>query len=238
MKFLILYLSFSFLVIQLNAQNEHIYKKLSETYTVHQFPFTVKIPFSHSLMRFQDSIVIDIYYYQTYYDSKKYPTNRQDTTMILEYSFKQEGWYQIFVFSKQGIKLYQTSVLLLYKPKNSEKSNTIIQAKPIQFEWKGEGIIFLNDSTVIVPKKKRSYELDIYCTAPNILSDTLYINVYKTEKKGEEILFCQWKMVKQENSYHIRWTFKRKELDKYRLSVFDSKKYWYGSKETEIQESR
>lgn len=189
-------------------------------------------------MRFQDSILADIYYYQTYYDSKKYPANRQDTTTMLEYSFKKEGWYQIFVFTKQGTKLCQTSVLLLYKPKESPKSSTVIQAKPVQFEWKGEGIISVNDSTIMLSKKKRVYEIDIYCTASGILSDTLYVQVYKTEKKDAESFFCEWKMLKQENVYHIRWAFKRKELGRYRLSVFDGRKYWYGSKEMDIQEGR
>ncbi len=237
MKFLIFYFSVYLFILKLYAQNEHAYRQLSHTYLVQQFPFTVKIPVFNALMRFQDSILVDIYYYQTYYDSKTYPADKQDTTTILNYSFKKEGWYQIFVFTKQGIKLCQTSVLLLYKPKDSQKSNTVTQVKPVQFEWKGEGVISVNDSTVIVPKKKRSYELDIYCTG-SIPADTLYINVYKTEKKGEEILFCQWKMSKQENGYYARCTFKRKELGRYRLSVFDSRKYWYGSKETDIQESR
>lgn len=237
MKFLILFWSFYFLIIQLHGQNEHTYKQLSQTYLVEQFPFVVKIPVSNFLLRFEDSIFVDIYQYQTYKDSKFYPANKKDTITMIEYSFKQDGWYQIFVFTKQGIKLCQTSVLLLYKPKDSQKSNTVTQVKPVQFEWKGEGVISVNDSTVIVPKKKRSYELDIYCTA-FVPADTLYINVYKTEKKGEEILFCQWKMSKQENGYYTRCTFKRKELGRYRLSVFDSRKYWYGSKETDIQESR
>lgn len=237
MKFLILYLSFYLLAVQFYAQNEHIYRQLSQTYLVQQFPFTVKIPVSNPLMRFQDSILTDIYLYQSYCDSKYYPANKQDTTTILEYSFKQEGWYQIFVFTKQGMKLSQTSVLLLYKPQEKQKNNPISTPKPVLLEWGGE-IVAFNDSTVKVPKKKRSFELNVFCTIPNLSSDTLYVNVYKTEKKEEEILFCQWKMIKSESRYETVWTIRRKELGRYRLSIFDSRKYWYGSKETEIQESR
>jgi hypothetical protein len=220
------------------AQNEHVYKQLSQTYLVQQFPYTCKIPVSNPLMRFQDSILVDIYYYQSYYDSKYQLANKQDTTTFVEYCFRQEGWYQIFVFTKQGMKLYQTSVLLMYKPKEKQTGNQRSASKNIQFEWHSEAIVFQNDSTIMVSKKKRTYEFDVYCTLSDILSDTLYVNVYKTEKKDEEMLFCQWKMVKSNDRYYTHWIIKRKEINKYRLSVFDNRKFWYGSKEVELQESR
>jgi len=238
MKFLISCITFYILFIPCYAQNEHVYKQLSQTYLVQQLPYTIKIPVSNPLMRFQDSILADIYHYQSYYDSKFQTANKQDTTTVIEYAFKQEGWYQIFVFTKQGMKLYETSVLLIYKPKEKQAGTQRSASKNLQFEWHSEAITFKNDSMIMLNKKKRNYDFDVYFDLSDIPSDTLYVNVYKTEKKEGEILFCQWKMVKTNGQYYTRWTIKRKELDRYRLSVFDNRKFWYGSKEVELQESR
>lgn len=239
MKILICFGLFYLWIWELSAQNEHLYKQLSQTYLVSQFPYKVRIPVSHALMRFEDSILVDIYHYQKYQDSQYCSTNKQDTTTFLEYSFKKEGWYQIFAFTRQGAKLYQTSILLLYKPQKTQSYYAkISDAKSIALEWKGDAVVFTTDTLIMVQRKKRNYELDIFCTLLDIGTDTLYVKVYKTDKKGEENLFTEWKMIKTNDKYYTRWAIKRRELDKYRLSFFDHRKYWYGSKEIDIQESR
>lgn len=240
MKFWISLFSFYILYLCLYAQNEHIYKQLSQTYLVKTFPYKVKLALVHPLMRFEDSVLIDIYQYQTYYDSKYQRTHKQDSITLFEYTFKQEGWYSIFVFTKQGKKLYETSVLLLYKPEEHQKNtkNSKINASDIQFEWQSEDILFQNDSLIMVHRKRRNYVFKVKCSQINTHLDMLHIKVYKIDKRNKESLFCEWEMNKLEDTYQIEWTIKRKELGKYRFSIFDPRKYWYGSKEIDIQESK
>ncbi|MCS7075752.1 MAG: hypothetical protein NZ455_03540 [Bacteroidia bacterium] len=239
MKFLLIAAGFwaSMYCTYTSAQNQHMYGQLSQTYLTSELPYKIQILVKHSLLCFEDSVVIDVYRYQEYYNSVIQNTNRKDS-IIVEYTFQQEGWYQVLVFSPRGVKLYQTSVLILYKPKYLQVKSTYNETEPIQVTWKGEDILFKNDSLIMLHKKRRPYEIEFACKVPYLQTDTLLLYVYQYDKKNSLVFGHQWYACKQGEKYKVLWIVKKKELGKYRISFFDARMRWYGAVEVELQEAK
>lgn len=228
-----------FLHFCLLAQNEHTYRHFSQTYVARSLPCKVQIPLMHTLMRFEDSIIVDIYHYQSYYSSKLQPTNKKDSITVVECTLPKEGWYQVFAFTKQGVKLYETSLLILYKPQISLPKNDYSTFKEIQVLYKSESVLFQTDSVLTLHRRKRSHQITIVCGLPSSDDkDTLLLNIYQYDKKNNLIPSASIIALKQGEYYQAEWTVKKKDLGKYRISFFDKHGYWYGAKEIYLEEGR